>query len=340
MDITEKEFTNKFVVFPNLQYFWGEVRNGENCLDVVDSLVFDSVAEIHLIRIGGIAFRFLKGGYLESITQYRTTGSGSIPDHVMKNHDDLVELQGKRISFANFIAAAMFSRLAAIRHTSLSGVQYVGMEKILSWGLQDGRFMIERGNRENELIDPKLHFARTKPNDVGIISPSELTHIKVFIAHLEERQKAFEFVDLQTCMVMNYQAAILHNEQHAAASVALNFAVAEALVNEIFYAYGLVGARKRKEFASRQHSVEGMSRRKFKDLRADTKISMLVEGKLIHSYLGKRLQEMRQARNNLMHRAGAVTVNNSGEAQTVVRDLWELLLDHKFELMMGWSMRI
>ncbi|MFX4226417.1 MAG: hypothetical protein ACFHHU_00580 [Porticoccaceae bacterium] len=65
MDIVEKEFPDKFVVFPNLQYFFGEFRNNENCLDVVDKLAFDGVAEIHLLRIGAIAFRFLKGGCLE-----------------------------------------------------------------------------------------------------------------------------------------------------------------------------------------------------------------------------------------------------------------------------------
>ncbi|MFX4226418.1 MAG: hypothetical protein ACFHHU_00585 [Porticoccaceae bacterium] len=214
------------------------------------------------------------------------------------------------------------------------------MEKIVGWGLQDGQFIIENSKYANELISPKIHYAQTKQSHIQIISPTELTQIKDFIAHLAKRKEAFEFADLQTCMVMNYQAAILHNEQHSAASVALNFVVAEALVNEIFYAYGLVGAGNQKDFASREHSVEGISGRKFKDLRADTKISVLVEGKLIHSYLGERLQKMRQARNNLMHRACAVTVNDSGEAQTVVRDLWELLLDHKFELMMGWSMRV
>jgi len=141
-------------------------------------------------------------------------------------------------------------------------------------------------------------------------------------------------------MLMNYQAAILHNEQHAAASIALNFAVTEALVNEIFYSYGLVGTRTAQAFATRPHSVTKVSGNVFRDMTAEQKIDALTAGKLIDAHLDQRLKEARTARNRLMHRAAVVTVRESGIAQTAIRDLWALLLDHEFELATGWSMRI
>lgn len=340
MQVTSENFPDRFLILPNLEYFFGECRNDENCLDVIESFAFGKTAEVHMLRLGALAFKFLEEGDLRSITHYRTTGSGTIPDHVTENHDQIVELQGRRLSFANFVAAALFGRISALRHSALSGAQYAGMEEILGWGRQGGQLVTEPGRHADEIFGPKVRLAQAKPTGIKIVTTEEISKLKEFLAHLADRQTSFDHADLQTCMLMNYQAAILHSEQHSAASVALNFAVAEALVNEIFYAYGLVGTRTAQAFATRPHSVTKVSGNAFGKMTAEQKIDALTAGKLIDAYLGQRLKEARTARNHLMHRAAVVTVRESGNAQTAIRDLWSLLLDYEFELLAGWSMRI
>jgi len=340
MQVTEERFPDGFLIVPNLEYFFGEFRNEENCLDIVETFSFQNVAEIHLARLGAIAFRFLDGGPLQSIPRYRTSGSGIVPDHVMENHDRIVELQGRRLIFANFIAAALFGRLSAMRHSSLSGAQYVGMAEILGFERSGRELRIEQSWHSDDAITPKVRLARGKPTHIKIATPDEIAGMVEFVAHLSERQTEFEHADLQTCMVMNYQAAILHNEQHSAASLALNFSVAEALIQEIFFAYGIVGDRTPNQFATRNHSVPEISRNQFSRLNLERKIAALSDGGLIEPYLGQRLNEARILRNHLMHRAAVVTVVQSGNMQTTVRDLWSYLIDGPFELATAWSMRL
>jgi hypothetical protein len=138
---------------------------------------------------------------------------------------------------------------------------------------------------------------------------------------------------------MNYQAAILHNQQHATASLAINVAVAECLIKEIFYAYGLVGDRKPHQFATVSHRVEQVSDARFKKMVLAEQLQRLKGGNLISSHLFERINEARLIRNSLMHSGSLVTPRQSGECQTVVRDLWAFLVDPPFELNSGWAYR-
>jgi hypothetical protein len=138
---------------------------------------------------------------------------------------------------------------------------------------------------------------------------------------------------------MNYQAAILHNQQHATASLAINVAVAECLIKEIFYAYGLVGDRKPLPFATLSHTVEHVSNTQFRKMGLSDQLQTLREGNLISSHLFERMDAARLVRNNLMHTGHLVTPRQSGECQTVVRDLWAFLIDQPFELNSGWTYR-
>lgn len=340
MQVTEAKFPNKFLIMPTIDYFFGDVRNGENILDILASFSSKDIAEIHVTRSGGIAFTFLDNGSLQSITKYQTRGSGMIPDHVRQNHDDIVDLQGRRMIFANFIVAALFGRLSAIRHSSLTSAQYAGMDKIIACTPSGSELVVEHSKHTNELLSPKVHLIRQKPNHMKIISPDELAEAIDFVAHVSKREDMFQYADMQACMVMNYQAAILHNEQHAAASLALNFSVAEALIEEIFWAYGIVGDQAPKSFAKVEHTVPQVSKRQFSKWGLGQKILHLSDGNLIDYYLHHRIDEARKIRNHLMHRAVSVSVTQSGNMQTVVRDLWSHLIDEAFELISGWSMRM
>lgn len=338
--MTSYRMADRFLIVPNLEHFFGEFRNEENCLDIITTFTFRDVAEIHLTRLGAIAIRFLDEGPLRSIMRLQTTGSGMVPEGVMRNHDEIVELQSRRTTFANFIAAALFGRLCAIRHRALSGAQYAGMDEIVAFGISGGALLMEHSRHADAAIAPKVRFARENPNRVQVVPEADTAEAVAFIGRLAEREEQLEQASLQACMVMNYQAAILHQEQHSAASLALNFSVTEALIQELFFAYGLVGNRTPRPFATRPQTVQRVSARVFRDWRLARRIEVLAEGGLIGSYLRQRLDEARTLRNNLMHSAASVSVEQSGAMQAVVRDLWSYFLDDPFELLSCWSMRL
>lgn len=331
---------DSLLIVPNVEYFFGEVRNQENCLDIIETFPFKNIGQIYLTRLGAIGLRFFDSGPLRSILRLETSGSGMVPDNVMKNHDELIELQGRRLVFANFIAAGLFGHIAALGHTPLSGAQYVGMDEILAFAPAGTHLNIESSGHVDGLIAPKMRLARQQPGRVKVVPRDRIAEAVEFIAHIADREDEFEHANLQACMVMNYQAAVLHNEQHAAASLALNFAVAEALVNEIFVAYGLAGARSPKAFATRPQTVQRISEVQLSHWPVKKKIDRLKEGSLIDSYLHQRLDEARELRNRLMHSAASVTVRQAGTMQSVVRDLWTYLLDRPCALTTAWSMRI
>lgn len=340
MRVTSYQLADRFLIVPNLEHFFGEFRNEENCLDIITTFTFRNVAEIHLTRLGAIAIRFLDEGPLRSIMRLQTPGAGMEPESVMGNHNEIGELQSRRTTFANFIAAALFGRLCAIRHRALSGAQYAGMDEIVGFGVDGGALLMEHSRQADAVIAPKVRFARENPGRVQVIPAADTLDAVAFVGRLAEREDQFEHANLQACMVMNYQAAILHQEQHSAASLALNFSVAEALIQELFLAYGIIGERAPKPFATRQHTVANISARRFRDWRLARRVETLAEGGLLDSYLRQRLDEARALRNDLMHSAAGVSVGQSGTMQTVVRDLWSYFLDDPFELLAAWSMRL
>jgi len=341
MPIEREKIGSSFLIVPNTEHFFGDVRNNENYLEVMATLTFKDIAEVRLIRIGAISVSFSDSGPLRSIDKLKLTGSEtSVPEEVMQNGDDTRELQSRRVTFANFIAASLFGRICALRHSALSGAQYAGMDKILASGFRAGRFLLEDSPYTKSFLEPKIRLVREKPKNIQIVTPEQIGEACKFVAHLAVRETELESVNLQACMVMNYQAAILHSEQHSAASLALNFAVAESLVKEIFLAYGLVGSRAPKHFATRPHSVPNVSEGRFSKTVLADRLGALHDGKLLDWFLHSRLDQARVLRNALMHSAAAVTVRESGEMQTTVRDLWAYFLDVPFELNAAWGMRI
>lgn len=281
----------------------------------------------------------MDGGPLASLTQLDIVGEGAIPDHVTERRDAIVALQGRRLIFANFVAAALFGRLSALRNTSLLGAVNVGMNDVLAFSPRGQRLVVERTRYTTAVLGPKLNRLTGGPA-LRFVPPEDLATAIAFIEQLPSRAAEFAYANLEVCMAMNYQAAILHNAQHAPASLALNFSVAEALVKEIFLCYGLVAGEPRRSFATKSHTIAARSRSSFRGMSMATMLPVLESGGLISGYLAQRLQQSRSLRNNLMHGAVAVAVTESGPMQTAVRDLWSLLLDAPFELTAGYTMRL
>jgi hypothetical protein len=338
--ITKRRLADSFLIVPNTEYFFGEVRSRENGLDIIETFTFKDIAEIHLIRFGAIAYRFLDAGPLRSIDKLDMVGGVVVPEHVTANGDQIAELQSRRATFANFVAAGLFGRMAALRNSALSGAQYAGMDEIVGFAVSGPALILENSKYTDVVLGPKARLAQERPERIQIMKPEHIRDAIDFMAHLAAREADLEEANLQACMVMNYQAAILHHEQHSAASLALNFAVAESLVQEIFFAYGIVGTRTPKSFATRAHSVANITSTQFGKMRLGQRINALRDGGLLDPYLHQRLDEARGLRNALMHSAAAVSVRQAGNMQTAVRDLWSYFLDRPFELNMPWAMRL
>jgi len=84
MPIEREKIGSSFLIVPNTEHFFGDVRNNENYLEVMATLTFKDIAEVRLIRIGAISVSFSDSGPLRSIDKLKLTGSEtSVPEEVM-----------------------------------------------------------------------------------------------------------------------------------------------------------------------------------------------------------------------------------------------------------------
>lgn len=341
MQVTSKRLVDSILIMPNTKVLFGVDANSAP-LEIVAEFTFGDIARIYLTKLGAIGIQFLHGGMLGSIEQLDAVGPGAfaIPDHVTARRDEVVALQGRRLLFANFVAGAVFGRICAIRHTPLYGATSAGMNDILVFERRADVLAVESTPYAAAVLGPKLRVAQQGSSRLQVIGAPDLVDAVAFTEGLAARDSDFAYANLQVCVAMNYQAAVLHHAQLAPASFAINFSVAEALINEIFYAYGAVTGTPRKAFATQSHTIATVSRRGLRDRNLATKVQNLEDGGLIAPYLAHRLQSARVARNELMHGAIPVAVTASGDLQTMVRDLWGLLLDQPFELNAGYTMRL
>lgn len=261
-----------------------------------------------------------------------------MPDEVRKNEIALVDLQTRRLNFANFVISACVGFMASGCHQSMAILQHVGLHQIVEFTESPETLLVPNTRHHQEALGPRMRRAQAHGNLA--CTDKDLEDLCAFFADLAFREDKFQSTALRDCMQMNCQAAMLHNQQQAAASVALSCAVTEALIDEIFYIYGLVGKSTRQDFATKTHNVQPISKRKFSDLRLRDKLDRLKDGGLIDDFLFLRMTAGRKLRNSIMHKAEPISPSQSGDMLTVVRDLWAYLLEHPFELLMGWNCRI
>ena len=137
---------------------------------------------------------------------------------------------------------------------------------------------------------------------------------------------------------MTYQAMILHNRQHAGASIALQALVSEAAIEEIIFAAGYVNGVTPRLSNPVAPSLSKTAARK---LGFNGGLTLLQDSGRLETYLVMRLNALREARNTLMHEAQDPSPGQSGEGLTAVRDILRHCLEESgFELNMPWSYRI
>ena len=338
MAIKQSKFPNRFLVLANTEYFFGKVQTTNDLWKIVRTFDCNGVATVFITSIGTFGFIFPDSSDLASIDVVKFCGNGPIPEEVMKSEDEIHILQEKRMSFVNFVSASFFGRVSAKTHTSLTGAIYNGQDKIAGFDILQGVVSIQWTELLRDSIQKKVNFLNSMKWQDHLVKDNDIDDAISYTDHLLQRQNDFQYADLQSCLVMNYQAAILHNQQHAAASLALNFSVIESLAREIFKAYGLAENSTVKPFATKQHNIAKISK-EIDKIEIRKVIEKLYKGGFFDDYLYQRLESARENRNNLMHRGSRISSRDSGDCQTIARDLWAFLVDTPFELIAGWTYR-
>ncbi len=340
MPIKRSKLPNHLLILANTEYLFGEVKHSDDLWTVTHTFDCDRVATVYISTIGTFGFIFPESSRLASIDILKHSGSGPAPQEVMDNDDEIHCLQDKRILFINFIVAAFFGRIIAMAHTAITGAFYSGQDKITAFALKNNAITIQWTGFLNQLIGTKIFALKAGKLKHRILANTAIDDGISYISHLLQRHKEFEYADLQSCMLMNYQAAILHHQQQATASFALNFTVIESLVREVFLTYGFIEGTDAKYFATNNCKIANkVSKKTFKNMKLNKVLEMLGESGLLNSYLYRCLEDARKKRNDLMHKGVVLDPRESGDLQTVVRDIWALLIDSPFELNAGWAYR-
>ncbi|MFA5110073.1 MAG: hypothetical protein WC443_01570 [Desulfobaccales bacterium] len=337
MTLKKSKFPNRLLVLPNAKYFFSKIQTTNDLWKVARIFDCDGVATVFITSIGAFGFIFPDSSNLASIDVLKYSGNGSTPPEVMENEDDIHDLQLRRMLFVNFVSAAFFGRVSAKTHRSLAGALYSGQDKIAGFNITQGAVSIQWTELIAKSIKAKVNYLNSVKWRYYFLRDSEIDDGISYIKNILQRQNNFEYADLQSCMVMNYQAAILHNQQHAAASLALNFSVIESLAWEIFIDYGLVDETTPKPFAIKKHNIAKVSKTTFNKMSISKVIEILYKGNLFNDYFYQRVSNIREKRNKLMHKGAIISPKDSGDCQTIVRDLWAFLIDTPFELIAGWS---
>lgn len=159
MQVISKPLVQRILVLSNSELVFASDA-GEAPLRIVECFQYGNTASIFITAIGAIGLEFLDGGPLESIVQLDSVGAGAIPDHVSRRRDEIVALQGRRLLFANFVAGALFGRIAALQHTSLSGALNVGMNDMLVFEQRGDVLAVERTEYTDRVLGPKAAAVR------------------------------------------------------------------------------------------------------------------------------------------------------------------------------------
>ena len=340
MPIERSKLAKQLLILANTEYLFGEVKHPNDLWAVTRAFDCDGIATVYISTIGTFGFIFPEYSKLASIDILTQVGPGLAPQEVMDNDDEIHKLQDRRVLFMNFIVAALFGRVIAMAHTAITGAFYSGQDKITSFALNNNTTAIQWTEFLDQLIGTKILALRAGRLKHRVLANTAIDDGISYISHLLQRHKEFAYADLQSCMLMNYQAAILHNQQQAAASYALNFSAIESLVRELFLAYGFVDGIGAQHFATRKCNIaKKVSKQTFKDMKLSRVLEMVGESGLLDGYLCQRLEDARKKRNNLMHKGVVVDPRESGGLQCIVRDIWALLIDSPFELNAGWAYR-
>lgn len=192
------------------------------------------------------------------------------------------------------------------------------------------------GARGSILKEPNLSMSS--------ISQSDLSYALALADRLLSSIPQYTIANPISAIAMTYQAMILHGRQHPSASIALSAVVVESAIAELMFGFGLVSGVARRlslPVKAARASIPPISRNKFSGLSFANMVQILNEKGFIDNYLAARINELRKARNELMHYSKEPSPHQSGQILTAVRDVLALTTgETEFVLNMGFTYRI
>lgn len=329
-------FPDRFAILPSDVYRFGPEELDGAEFSVIRNQKLPNGIEVLAVNAGLLAFDFAGHPDLGGLRVIREDASiaGAIREEVMQNRDHIIAAQVERMRHATFVTACIFGVHAHRTHSSVLDAMLPGLKEIYGYAvLPGGRF----GIPSQDTPELALRLQRRQGTPRHIPSDNISAGLEL-AARLINARTAFHVADPLTLIVMTYQAMILHNRQHAGASIALLALVTEAAIDEAVHAYGFVdGVEARFPEPS---GISAFSRKQVKMLGFNGKLQLLAEANLLSPYLASGINDLRIARNALMHDAKDAAPFQSGPALNVARDLLRLITSElDFELNMSWSYR-
>ncbi|MEP1422428.1 MAG: hypothetical protein ABJK59_11715 [Erythrobacter sp.] len=334
MSLRRTKFPDRFAILPSESYRFGPEQASSTRFEIMAQTNLPDGARVLAINEGLIALDFTNSPELGDITVSRFEGSGEVPQKAMEDQERALEIQGSRMRLATYVTACVFGAHAYSTNSTISNALFPGLHEIFAWvEPMPGAFGIPAP--DTHTLASRLKHRTARPEFI----PTD--HIRMgfdLATRLLTARPTYSVADPTSLIVMTYQAMILHNRQHSGASIALSALVAEAALEELVFACGLVdGFPARLSVAG---TVTPMSKRAVGSLKLKGRIEALSQVNALNDYLVLRLEKLRNARNVLMHEGQDATPRQAGEGLTAVRDLLRICTgESEYELNMGWSYR-
>ncbi|MBB4389364.1 MULTISPECIES: hypothetical protein [Rhizobium] len=319
--------------FSNSYYFGEEPAIERNNLTAVSGATLSNGVDVRCTPDGLLVFDCTNSD-LGSVERLVFQGQGAVPDEVTASNDHVFDIQRRRMTFAVYVAACIYGTHGRNSHSALSGMRYPSLGDMAWITIADGKF-ISRPEDIDRLRTPGGGDAlRKMPIPLATVAQG---------LELADRLLAHDFnnADPIQLLAMAYQAVVLHAAQHASASLALSAVVVEAASQGTIWASGIVNNTTKTLGAVFPTQFLGSkSRNEVRSMTQQTMASALRDCGVFSGYLYERMENLRNARNKLMHKGNDATQRQSGEALTAMRDVLQILFSEPgFELNAGFTMR-
>lgn len=332
--ILRQRLPDSFVLNFSNNYFFGEepVPKGSDLATAITVSLSNGV-RLLCMRNGMLAFDF-KSSDLGAVERLVFRGGGAVPDEVMTSDNETFAKMRRRLAFAIFVAACIYGKHGGRSHAALSGMRYPNLEDVAWTNIRQNEIAISQGDLDRLRIPGKSDVLRKiRIPDSTVQAGSELAD-RLLALPLED-------ADPVQLLDMAYQAMVLHAAQHASASLALSAVVVETASAETLWASGIVkDTTKHLGTAIPSQFLGSKSRSEVRKMNQHSTATTLRDCGVLGTYLFERMEELRLARNKLMHRGHDATQRQSGQGLTTYRDILQLLFSEpEFELNAAFTRR-
>ncbi|TAU83226.1 hypothetical protein [Rhizobium leguminosarum] len=319
--------------FSNSYYFGGEPAIERSDLTVASRATLSNGVDVLVTPDGLLVFDYTNSD-LGKVERLVFRGAGSVPDEVMANNDYVFNVQRRRLTFAVYVAACIYGTHGGNSHSALSGLKYPNLGDVVWVSVTDGNVRFTPTDIDRLRTPGNGDASRKMPIPVATVAQGFA---------LADRLLAHSFIDADPIqlLAMAYQAVVLHAAQHASASLALSAVVVEAACQETMWASGIVNnTTKTLGAVFPTQSLETRSSNEVRKMNQQSMAATLCDCGVLSPYLFERIDNLRTARNKLMHRGNDATQRQSGEALTAMRDVLQILFsEDRFELNAAFTMR-